>query len=110
MKTDNFKVVYNDPETYRDIRVLLQKGTVILKWSDDGGSMYTVLLTYGGSVDPYVMYPSEKFLYVGVQGTGFFGFNVENYQVSPTYVAEKLNLPMGSARPMATLLTEIMKP
>lgn len=106
MKTDNFRIVQNDPETYRDIKNLLEDGTVILKWTDGGGSMYTLLLTYGGSADPFTAYPGSQYLYVGVERKGFYGFT-RGLPLSPEYVAEKLNMALGSAKPLAELLNGI---
>jgi hypothetical protein len=104
MKTDEYGCVHNDPETYSDLAYRLQDhDPQIFQWGDDRMSMFTLLLHYG--VNPAA--PFQRYLYVGVERKGFFGFPRGQY-LHPGYVSEKLDLAYGSAEPLADLLNGIM--
>lgn len=94
--TEKYGSIINGPGTYEQLAFdLLERGHVVLNWTDERGTLYNILLSYaptrmgtpGGIVD------SAGFkLWIGIAGKGMFGFSLSKGHLAPVYIAEKLGL------------------
>lgn len=105
---DEYGQVHNSPETYKALAEALQDHEIIgdpqiFEWVDERMSRF-ILLLYLAAPPSRANY---RYLYVGVENKGFYGFPTTGY-ISSGYVAEKLNLAGGSAEPLADLLNGVL--
>ena len=110
MDKDEYNQIINGKRTYRVINANLRSGyPVIINWTDGLDTALTILFT------PTPQQPDDTnflgfgmrhwYVYVSIIGMGAFGFN-SNSVKSPEYVAEKLNLTLGTYT--AEKLTELL--
>jgi hypothetical protein len=109
---DAYNCIVNGQGTYDTAAFdLIQRGPVVLNWTDGRGTLYNILLALdpvrfgapGGLVDtgPYK-------LWVGIAGRGCFGFGALGGFCSPEYASEKLGIDsMVDAELIAELVTGI---
>lgn len=108
---DEYGQVHNSPETYAHIAQDIQRFSakhdgylpLIFEWVDERMSRFVVLLYL--AFNPAA--PSQRYLYVGLERKGFYGFPMDSY-LHPGYVSEKLDLLLGSAEPLADLLNGVL--
>ena len=111
--TETYGSIINGPGTYEQLAFdLLERGHVVLNWTDGRSTLYNILLSYaptrmgtpGGIVD------NAGFkLWVGIAGKGLFAFSLTSGTLAPDYIAEKLNVSsLVTATKVAELITGAM--
>lgn len=111
---DDYGVVVNGTETYKFLsQVLLTGQTVLIAWTDERGTMFDIVLSYGAfdvGAGNHQHGTKARDLFVSIIGLGSFSFESKYpSNVSPGYISEKLrigNLPTSAA--IAELLTGII--
>jgi hypothetical protein len=109
MKTDEYGQVHNSPETYRYLAEALQDHEItgdpqIFEWVDERMSRFVLMLYLA---TPPARPQFYRYLYVGVEGKGFFGFPPDMY-LDPGYVNSKIKVGHGSAEPLSDLLNGVL--
>lgn len=115
MKKDEEGEIINDEETYREIAGLISKNVpILIGWTDEEGSHYDILFVYramphGENIQGGIR--ALGALFVSIMRKGAFGFNArDTFELSPTYIAEKLTISNDStAKKVADLISGIRK-
>lgn len=95
MKQNEYGEIINGIETYKDIAKALFKDNAIISWTDEDMTRLDILFSYkatreSGNYLQRGLRGNE--LFVSIIGLGAFGFNVENGEKAPGYIAQKLNI------------------
>lgn len=108
---NSYGEVINCEATYEQAAMdLIERGHVVLNWTDGAGTLLNILLSYaptrvgspGGVVDS-----SGPKLWVGIALHGMFGFSPSKGVIVPEYAAEKLGTYGSTSIAVAELLTAI---
>ena len=95
MIRDEWGVVINTPENYKEIAKEIQDGgQCVFAWTDQEGTQYDLLISHNpihiGGLMQRGIRPSDMF--VGVMSRGCFGFEINDIWKSPGYISEKLRI------------------
>ena len=112
MKDDGFGEIINDYDTFKSIgHDLKDKTSVIIGWTDDGGTHYDILFTYRaksyGILQGGV---SGDYLFVSIMRKGAFGFDVVAEDTTAEYYGEKLFVSgIETQKKLADLINGVKK-
>lgn len=112
---DEYGCVLNRPETYKTLASVLTDGSipVVFAWTDEEGSQLDIMLVYDARQYGFLQrgMSADTDLFVGVSRCGFFGFEINDIEKHPDYVAEKLNLSPESitTAKLAELINGVIK-
>ncbi len=112
---DEEKLIINGDKTYKYIKdKLIEKGSVLIAWSDEIGSHLDILFTYNpvspnwslvqGGIRPY-------YLFVSIMKIGSFGFTIESNKTAD-YMMDKFQMPeilRDTAAKLAELINGVIK-
>ena len=112
MEYDEYGEVINGIDTYKDIADRLDdEQSVIIGWTDEDFTHYDILFTFNCYKDgPLQRGLRGNELYVSIMSKCAFGFDVNNIEKSPGYIAEKLNITgKETTEKLAELINNVIK-
>lgn len=110
MKTDEYGEVLNDLTTFEEIARQVQKLPVLIGWTDNLGSHFDILFSFGISkTGPIQGGISPLDLFVSIMRVGAFGFEISHKDTSPGYYAEKLGIGGSTGEKLAELINGVKK-
>lgn len=113
MNRDKYGEIINGDETYKEIKKTLERGhSIIIGWTDEKGTHYDILFTDNSvSIEDNSLQGGLKGneLFVSIIRKGAFGFRKKS-EISPDYIAEKLNISsISTSIKLTELIENILK-
>lgn len=107
--TDDFGEIINGIKTYHSIAYhLVTDHAINVGWSDGLESHFDILFAIPIQFGKVQRGISNGDLHVSVQGFGQFAFDINEDDIHPGYIAEKLRMPMcETIQKLAILINEI---
>lgn len=96
MNKTKYLEIINGKETFEEIAKSLKKGEpIMIGWTDEIATHYDILFTYMankeyGNQFQFGLRPTD--LFVSIMRWSSFGFEVNNQEKTPGYIAEKLGI------------------
>lgn len=110
---DEYGEIINGELTYKTIsNKLLAKGDCLIGWSNESGLHYDILFMYqttfaGANIQGGIR-PTD--LFISIMRKGAFGFEINNQEKRPEYIAEKLFIHNEfTAKKLAELINGVIK-